>query len=56
MFNAIWKYLLDSVSTPPVFEDLDTSEGKLSLNEVQEIARKVLKEQRWHSLEPKNMN
>lgn len=53
MLNTIWKYLLDSVSVEPEFEDLKHSQGNLSIDEIREIALKILKEQGCHLLEPR---
>lgn len=56
LLNQIWDYLHDPMSAAPDIENLDASEGKLSIEEVRQIALEVKKKEAWFLVEPRHIN
>jgi hypothetical protein len=55
ILKQVWECLLDSRKVTPEFEEIDSSSGKLSVEEIMEIAVAFREEAGWWIVEPRHI-
>jgi hypothetical protein len=55
ILKQVWECLLDSVKVTPEFEEVDYSNGKLSVEEIMERALAFREEAGWWIVEPRHI-